>query len=110
VAPVLAALEGNPVCDADASCSATRGQFQRLVNAPTDGSLDQINDLARQLQAFQDRQTLNVSVDHLRGALANFVEALHSMGLDQPGGLQAGLSGLARKFVGGHVQAVGSPR
>jgi RND superfamily putative drug exporter len=107
VAPVLAALEGNPVCDADASCSATRGQFQRLVNARGDGSLDQINDLARQLQTFQDRETLNVSVDHLRGALANFVKALHSMGLDQPGGLQAGLSHLqqgADRFAGGSRQ------
>ncbi len=107
VPPVLAALEGNPVCDADPSCSATRGQFQRVVNARTDGSLDQINDLARQLRAFQDRQTLNASVDQLRGVLANFVKALHSMGLDQPGGLQAGLSHLqqgADRFAGGSRQ------
>jgi RND superfamily putative drug exporter len=107
VAPVLTALEGNPVCDADSSCSATRVQFERLVNARSDGSLDQINDLARQLEAFQDRQTLNASVDHLRGALTNFVEALHSMGLDQPGGLDAGLNHLqqgAERFAGGSRQ------
>ena len=107
VAPVLAALEGNPVCDADPSCSATRGQFQRLVNARGDGSLDQISDLARQLQEFEDRQTLTASVDHLRGALANFVRALHSMGLDQPGGLQASLNHLqqgADRFAGGSRQ------
>jgi RND superfamily putative drug exporter len=107
VAPVLAALEGNAVCDADPSCSATRVQFERLVNARSDGSLDQINELARQLQAFQDRQTLNASVDRLRGALTNFVNALHSMGLDQPGGLQAGLTNLqqgADRFAGGSRQ------
>ncbi|OBB93817.1 RND family transporter [Mycobacterium sp. 852002-30065_SCH5024008] len=107
VAPVLAALEGNQVCDADPSCSATRAQFERVVNARGDGSLDQINDLAGQLQAFQDRQTLNASVDHLRGALANFVKALHAMGLDQPGGLQADLNHLqqgADRFASGSRQ------
>ena len=104
VSPVLTALEGNQVCDADPSCSATRAQFERVVNARGDGSLDQINELAGQLQAFQDTQTLNASVDHLRGALTNFVKALHAMGLDQPGGLQADLSRLehgADRFAGG---------
>ncbi|WP_175401403.1 MMPL/RND family transporter [Mycobacterium malmoense] len=107
VAPVLAALQGNPVCDGDPSCSATRAQFERVVNARGDGSLDQINDLATQLQAFQDRQTLNASVDHLRVALAGFVRALHAMGLDQPGGLQADLNQLqqgADRFAGGSRQ------
>ncbi|OBH16390.1 hypothetical protein A9X04_11960 [Mycobacterium sp. E3247] len=107
VAPVLTALEGNQVCDADPSCSATRANFERVVNARGDGSLDQINDLAGQLQAFQDRQTLNASVDHLRGALASFVKALHAMGLDQPGGLQADLNHLqqgAEEFAGGSRQ------
>ena len=88
VAPVLTALQGNPICDADSSCSATRAEFERLVNARGDGSLDRINDLARQLQTFHDKQTLNASVDRLRGALTNFTRALHSMGLDQPGGLK----------------------
>ncbi|OBH33324.1 hypothetical protein A5692_14210 [Mycobacterium sp. E342] len=107
VAPVLNALEGNQVCDADLSCSATRAQFERVVNARGDGSLDQINDLAGQLQAFQDRQTLNASVDHLRAALASFVKALHAMGLDQPGGLPADLNHLqqgAEEFAGGSRQ------
>jgi RND superfamily putative drug exporter len=107
VAPVLTALEANPVCDADPSCSATRDHFQRLVTARGDGSLDQINDLSRQLQAFQDTQTLNATVDRLRGALTTFVKALHSMGLDRPGGLQAGLTNVqqgADRFAGGSRQ------
>ena len=66
VGPVLAALDGNPVCDADPSCSATRVQFQQLVDARDDGSLDQINDLAEQLQGFGDRQTLNATVNQLQ--------------------------------------------
>ncbi len=69
IGPVLAALQGNPVCDADESCSATRGQFQRMVGARDQEDLDAINDLTRQLQTFPDRQTLNASIDRLRAAL-----------------------------------------
>ena len=43
VGPVLGALNGNAICDANPSCSATRIQFQKLVDARNDGSLDQIN-------------------------------------------------------------------
>jgi RND superfamily putative drug exporter len=65
VGPVLAALDGNAVCDANPSCSATRIQFQKLVDARNDGSLDQINTLAGRLQGFGDRQTLNATVKQL---------------------------------------------
>ena len=105
--PVLTALQGNPVCDLDSSCSATRGEFERLVGARDQGDLDQINDLARQLQTFPDRQTLNASIDRLRGAFANVSRVLHSMGMDQPGGLQANLNSLqdgAARFAGGSRQ------
>jgi RND superfamily putative drug exporter len=92
VGPVLAALNGNAICDANPSCSDTRAQFQKLVAARDDGRLDQINDLAGQLQGFGDRQSLNATVKQLNDALANFTAAVHSMGLDKPGGLQTGLT------------------
>lgn len=107
IAPVLMALQNNAVCDADSSCSATRVQFERLVSARGDGSLDQINDLARQMQTFQDKQTLTATVDHLRAVLNGFVKALHAIGLDQPGGLQASITNLqqgADRFAGGSRQ------
>ena len=107
IGPVLAALQGNPVCDADESCSATRGQFQRLVGARDQGDLDAINDLIRQLQTFPDRQTLNASIVRLRAAFANVAKVMHSMGMDQPGGLQANLNSLqdrAGRFAGGSRQ------
>ena len=53
IGPVLAALQGNAVCDANPSCSATRVQFERLVAARNDGSVDQINELAGQLQGVR---------------------------------------------------------
>ncbi|MCQ4361866.1 RND family transporter [Mycobacterium gordonae] len=107
VGPVLIALQGNPVCDLDTSCSATRAQFERVVAARNDGSLDEINDLARQLETFQDRQTLNATVDRLRNALNGLTKAMHAMGLDQPGGLQTGLNNLqhgADRAAGGSRQ------
>jgi putative drug exporter of the RND superfamily len=107
IGPVLAALQGNPVCDADESCSATRGQFQRLVGARDQGDLDAINDLIRQLQTFPDRQTLNASIVRLRAAFANVAKVMHSMGMDQPGGLQTNLDSLqdrAGRFAGGSRQ------
>jgi RND superfamily putative drug exporter len=110
IGPVLTALQGNPVCDADSSCSATRVQFQRVIAARNDGSLDQINDLAHQFQGYGDRQTVNATVNKLNGALTNAAKAVHAMGLDEPGGPQAGLTQLkqgADRLAGGSQQVAG---
>jgi RND superfamily putative drug exporter len=110
IGPVLTALQGNPVCDADSSCSASRVQFERLVAARNDGSLSQISDLAGQLQGFGDRQTLNATVTKLNGALVNVTKAVHAMGLDKPGGPQAGLTQLRQgtdRLAGGSRQVAG---
>jgi RND superfamily putative drug exporter len=110
IGPVLTALQGNQVCDANPSCSATRIQFQRLVDANNDGSLDQINDLAHQLQGVDDKQTLNATVTKLNAALASVTKAVHAMGLDKPGGPQAGLTQLqqgANRLAGGSREVAG---
>ena len=110
VGPVLAALNGNAVCDANPSCSDTRIEFQKLVDARNDGSLDQINTLAGQLQGFGDRQTLDATVQQLNDAMSNFSSAVRSMGLDRPGGLQAGLTRArqdANRLADGSQQVAG---
>ena len=110
VGPVLAALNGNAVCDANPSCSDTRIQFQKLVAARDDGRLDQINTLAGRLQGFGDRQTLNATVKQLNDALSQFSSAVRSMGLDRPGGLQAGLTQVrqgANRLADGSQQVAG---
>jgi RND superfamily putative drug exporter len=107
IGPVLAALQGNPVCDADPSCSATRGTFEQLVGARDQGDLDAINDLAHQLQDYPDKQALKASTDRLRNAITKLITVMHSMGMDQPGGLQANLNSLqdgADRFAGGSRQ------
>ena len=50
IAPVLDALTGNPVCDADPDCDATRTRLQSLADARNDGTLDQIADLCDLLE------------------------------------------------------------
>jgi RND superfamily putative drug exporter len=110
IGPVLTALQGNPVCDADPSCSNTRNQFEQLVAPGNDASLDQINDLAHQFQGFGDRQTLNATVTKLNGALTNVANAVNAMGLNKRGGPQAGLNELkqnADRLAGGSQQVAG---
>jgi putative drug exporter of the RND superfamily len=110
VGPVLAALNGNAVCDANPSCSATRIQFQKLVDARNNGQLEQINTLAGQLQGFGDKQSLNATVKQLNDTLSTFSSAVRSMGLDRPGGLQAGLSEVrqgANRLADGSKQVAG---
>ena len=96
IGPVLTALQGNAVCDANPSCVDTRLQFQRLVTAREGGGLDEINGLAQELQGVEDRQTLNEAVAKLNTAMANVAKVVDTMGLDQPGGPQRGLTELQR--------------
>src|ERR1700739_4831999 len=107
IGPVLMALQGNPVCDVDESCSATRGAFERLVGERDQEDLDAINDLAGQLQSFPDKEALKASTDRVRNAFAELTNVLQSLGMDQPGGLQANLNNMqsgADQFAGGSRQ------
>ncbi|MEM6107256.1 MMPL family transporter [Mycobacterium sp. 050272] len=107
IGPVLAALQGNPICDADQSCSATRGTFEQLVGSRDQADLDAINDLAHQLQDYQDKKALKASTDRVRAALGKLTKVMHSMGMDKPGGLQANLNSVqdgANRLAGGSRQ------
>lgn len=107
IGPVLTALQGNPVCDADSSCSTTRGAFEQLVGSRDQADLDAINDLAHQLQDYPDKRALKASTDRVRAALGKLTTVMRSMGIDKPGGLQANLNSLqdgANRFAGGSKQ------
>ncbi|MCV7425037.1 MMPL/RND family transporter [Mycobacterium montefiorense] len=107
IGPVLMALQGNPICDADASCSSTRGTFEQLVGSRDQADLDAINELAHQLQDYPDKKALKASTDRLRAALGKLTKVLHSMGMDKPGGLQANLNSMqdgANRLAGGSRQ------
>jgi RND superfamily putative drug exporter len=107
IGPVLTALQGNPVCDLDESCSSTRGAFEQLVGSRDHEDLDAINDLAHQMQDYPDKQQLKESSERMRAALKKLTGVLHSLGMDQPGGLQGNLDQLqsgANQFAGGSRQ------
>ncbi|MCH9701708.1 MAG: MMPL family transporter [Actinomycetia bacterium] len=110
IGPVLTALQGNHVCDANPSCVDTRLQFEKLVAARNDGRVDEVNELAGQLQGVGDRQTLTAMVNQLNGALATLTKAMADMGLDTPGGARAGLNKLqdgADRLADGSRQVAG---
>jgi RND superfamily putative drug exporter len=92
--PVLTALDGSPICSLDPACRSSRDELRRLVTARGDGSFDKIAELGRQLQSTQDVQSIESTVTRLQGALSTAAGAVHSMGLDQPGGLQSKLAEL----------------
>lgn len=94
VGPVLMALQGNVVCDLNPSCAETRGHFQSLVDARNDGTIDEINNLAGQLESLQDKQSLNAALTKLTDALSNLTKVMRTMGLDTPGGAQNRLTEL----------------
>jgi RND superfamily putative drug exporter len=78
-----------------------------LVGSRDQGDLDAINDLAHQLQEYPDKPALKASTDRLRNAITKLTNVLQSMGMDQPGGLQANLNSLqdgANRFAGGSRQ------
>lgn len=90
--PVLNALNTSPVCSADPSCSNSRAQLQRFVDARDDGTLAAIADLARQLQSTQGGQTLDSTAKDLRTALDTAANDMRTLGLDGTQGVQARLS------------------
>lgn len=110
IGPVLTALQGNPVCDANPSCAATRAQFERVLDPGNQGNLNEINQLAQQLQGVEDRETLNATVKKLNAAMTNVAKAVNAMGLDKPGGPQKGVSELqqgANRLAGGSREVAG---
>lgn len=105
--PVVTALQGNPTCDLNESCSNTRGAFEQLLGGRNQEDLDAINDLAHQMGDYPDKKQLKASTDQMRAAMSKLTGVLKTMGMDQPGGLQANLDQLqggANQFAGGSRQ------
>lgn len=92
--PVLNALNTSPVCDADPACAAAREQLRQAAVARDDGTLDQLAELGRQLQAVQGNQTLGATADSLNATLNSVNQTLAAAGLDSPASLQTQLTQL----------------
>jgi RND superfamily putative drug exporter len=90
--PMLTALNASPICDADPNCRTSRAELQELVAARGNGTLNKIDDLARNLQSTQEFQTISATVNSLRTALNTAVGALQAAG----SGIQAKINQLQR--------------
>jgi RND superfamily putative drug exporter len=105
--PVMPALDASPMCNVDPACVRSREQLRRLVAANDDGSLNQMSDLARQLQSTTDTQSLQSTADGLRRALDTANGATRSLSAADPGGVQGRLATLqdgADKLANGSRQ------
>jgi putative drug exporter of the RND superfamily len=92
--PVMPALDASPLCNTDPACVRSREQLRRLVAANDDGSLNQMSDLARQLQSTTDTQSLQSTADGLRRALDTANGARRSLSAADPGGVRGRLATL----------------
>ena len=90
--PVVKALDGNPVCDADQACVAARDNLHQMLEARDDGTFDKIIELGQQLQATESTQTLESTANTLRNALNSATSALQSAGLGSTGAVESQLS------------------
>jgi RND superfamily putative drug exporter len=86
--PVLGALDGSPMCDAEPGCVRARTQLRRMVTARDDGTLGKLSELARQLRSTHALQTLAATVSGLHRALSTVVGALGALGMGDPGGVR----------------------
>jgi len=55
--PVLNALKVSPVCDADPACVASRARLQQIANSRKDGSLSNLAEQGRQLDATSAQES-----------------------------------------------------
>jgi putative drug exporter of the RND superfamily len=88
IGPVLAGLNASPVCAADPACSNARDLLQRLVDSRNRGQLDTVADLARRLQSIPGVQDLDATLQGIRGSVAQAVQTVYALGLDNPATLQ----------------------
>jgi RND superfamily putative drug exporter len=93
VGPVLAALNGNVVCDLSPSCSETRAHFQSLMDEKNRGGIDRINDLAKQLKDLQQGESIAATLTQIRNSFVTLMSVMKTMGLDSPGGAESTLDG-----------------
>ena len=95
--PMLNALNTSPVCSVDPACASSRAELQNLVNANSNGTLNSLADLARNLQSTGDLQTLDYTLGRLQSSLNQAVAAVRSTnGLQAKiGQMQQGANALA---------------
>ena len=110
IAPVLNALNGNPVCDADPQCVATRARLQLLAEARDDGTLSQITNLCSLLEEVPGDPTALPAEQPMPTPVIPGKEKtgpLTTIGGDRPTPLTPGGMGPALDSISQSLQAAG---
>ena len=76
--PMVAGLNASPLCSATPACAGSRAELQALVAAQSNGTLNSIADLANNLRATQETQSIGATVSRLQQLLSTAVNALRS--------------------------------
>jgi len=86
--PILIALNATPVCSMNPDCVTSRNQLQRLADARNSGALNNLSDLAKQLQATQGTDSLESTARGLRQALSTATNSMRSLAGTDPAACQ----------------------
>jgi RND superfamily putative drug exporter len=82
--PMVNALDASPTCNADPACVASRADLQRITDPENAGTVNQIAELGRQLEATHGTQTLDETLQGLGQSMDTAVEAARQLGMDNP--------------------------
>ena len=82
--PMVNALNGNPKCDIDPACVASRGDLQTLTAPQNAATVQRITMLGRDLESTDGTQTLDQTLRQLSESMSSTTEAARQLGLDDP--------------------------
>ncbi len=84
MAPMVALLKSSPMCTLDPACNAVRIDMERIVIAYDDGTIQQLYELAKQMETTQEGDGLQRSVTGVTDNLEQALGAAGRLGLDSP--------------------------
>ncbi|MDT4997896.1 MAG: putative drug exporter of the superfamily, partial [Mycobacterium sp.] len=90
--PLVNVLNGNPLCNLDPRCVASRDDLNKVVTAYEDGTLTKLSDLGQKLENSTGAQTLDEVVPGLGKAVDDATAAARQLGVADPAGIQQQLT------------------
>jgi RND superfamily putative drug exporter len=90
--PLVNVLNGNPLCNLDPRCVASRDDLNKVVTAYEDGTLTKLSDLGQKLETTTGAQTLDEVVPGLGTTLDDATAAAQQLGVADPASIQQQLT------------------
>ncbi|WP_395311861.1 RND family transporter [Mycobacterium sp. AMU20-3851] len=96
MAPMVALLKSSPMCTLDPACNAVRIDMERIVIAYDDGTIQQLYELAKQMETTQEGDGLQRSVTGVTDNLGQALGAADRLGLDSPEAVESQMDELLK--------------